>query len=141
MGTDETRDAARFEEFVEIALEGEIIQDAAIARSIRESQEIWAIRDASGELQRSLGPYFSFDVSLPIRSIGRFVDDCRRRLLQRWPDVKNVVRAHRGQQRPHRRRERGRSERRARTGRARLWLRRRVPRVDLRRARDRPGEA
>jgi FAD/FMN-containing dehydrogenase len=81
MGTDETRDAARFEEFVEIALEGEIIQDAAIARSIRESQEIWAIRDASGELQRSLGPYFSFDVSLPIRSIGRFVDDCRRRGL------------------------------------------------------------
>jgi FAD/FMN-containing dehydrogenase len=87
MGTDENRDGPRFQEFVESAFERRIIADAVIAQSIKESQEIWAVRDSSGDLQNTLGPYIPFDISLPIRSIGRFVEDCRRRIADRWPGV------------------------------------------------------
>jgi FAD/FMN-containing dehydrogenase len=88
MGTDETRDGERFEQFVATAFERGIVRDAAIAQSRKESQEIWAIRDASGELQGTIGTYIPYDVSLPIRSIGAFVEDCRRRLASRWPDLR-----------------------------------------------------
>jgi FAD/FMN-containing dehydrogenase len=85
MGTDEKRDGERFEQFVGLAFERGIVRDAVIAQSRKESQEIWAIRDSSGELQNELGTYVPFDVSLPIGSIGRFVEDCRGRLATRWP--------------------------------------------------------
>jgi FAD/FMN-containing dehydrogenase len=87
MGTDEMRDNERFEQFVATAYERGIVRDAVIAQSRKESQEIWAVRDASGELQNKFGPYVPFDVSLPIRSIGAFVEDCRRRIAKRWPDL------------------------------------------------------
>ena len=87
MGTDANLDAARFQAFVEAAFERGIVADALIARSLQESKEIWAIRDSSGELQRSIGAYVPFDISLPIGSIGRFVEDCHRRLAARWPGL------------------------------------------------------
>jgi FAD/FMN-containing dehydrogenase len=87
MGTDEARDSERFEQFVAAAFERGFVRDAVIAQSRKESQEIWAVRDSSGELQNTIGPYIPYDVSLPIRSIGAFVEDCRRRLAERWPDL------------------------------------------------------
>jgi FAD/FMN-containing dehydrogenase len=85
MGTDSARDDERFQAFFETALERRIVEDALIARSLSESRDIWAIRDASGELQRIVGTYVPFDVSLPTPAIGRFVDDCRHRIAERWP--------------------------------------------------------
>ena len=85
MGTDERRDGERFQEFVEAAFDGGIVADAVIAQSLKESQDFWAIRDASGELDRTLGPFTAFDISLPIGSIGRFVEECRGLMAQRWP--------------------------------------------------------
>jgi len=87
MGTDERRDGERCDEFVAAAFDAGIVADAVIAQSLKESQEIWAVRDSSGELERTLGPYTAFDISLPIRSIGRFVEDCRHRITQRWPAI------------------------------------------------------
>jgi FAD/FMN-containing dehydrogenase len=88
MGTDAPRDDERFQAFLEAAHERRIVGDALVARSLGEAREIWAIRDASGELQRVIGPYVPFDVSLPTPSIGQFVDDCGRRLAQRWPGMR-----------------------------------------------------
>jgi FAD/FMN-containing dehydrogenase len=90
MGTDVALDAERFQAFVESAFEDGVVADAVIAASLKESQEIWAIRDSSGELKRCLGPFVPFDVSLPIRSIGRFVEVCRRRMAERWPGLSTV---------------------------------------------------
>jgi FAD/FMN-containing dehydrogenase len=87
MGTDQTRDAERFERFIETAFERGIVRDAVIAQSGKESQDIWALRDSTSELQNAIGVYVPFDVSLPIGSIGRFVEDCRHRLADRWPDM------------------------------------------------------
>jgi FAD/FMN-containing dehydrogenase len=90
MGTDERRDGERCEEFVAAALDDGLVADAVIAQSLKETQEIWAIRDSSGELQRTIGPYTAFDISLPIRSIGRFVEVCRHRMQQRWPAINSA---------------------------------------------------
>jgi FAD/FMN-containing dehydrogenase len=87
MGTDANLDATRFQGYVETAFERGIVADALIAGSLRESKDIWAIRDSSGELQRILGHYVPFDISLPIGAIGHFVEECRRRLAARWPDL------------------------------------------------------
>jgi FAD/FMN-containing dehydrogenase len=90
MGTDATLDATRFQGYVEAAFERGVVVDALIARSLRESKDIWAIRDSSGELQRIIGHYVPFDISLPIGAIGRFVEDCRQRIAARWPDLATV---------------------------------------------------
>jgi FAD/FMN-containing dehydrogenase len=87
MGTDPARDDERLQAFFETALERHIVEDALIARSLSESGAIWAIRDSSGELQRIIGGFVPFDVSLPAPSIGRFVEDCRHRLAERWPGI------------------------------------------------------
>lgn len=90
MGTDTPRDTQQFEEFVEAALSEGVIEDAVIARSLKESQDIWAVRDSSGDFQKTFWPYVGFDVSLPIGEIGRFIEVCVARLRARWPEVQTV---------------------------------------------------
>ena len=90
MGTDGTLDATRFQGYVEAAFERGVVTDALIAGSLRESKDIWAIRDSSAELQRIIGHYVPFDISLPIGAIGRFVEDCRARIAARWPGLATV---------------------------------------------------
>ena len=90
MGSDPDGDAHAFEQAIAAAFEGGIIADAVIAASIKERQEIWAIRDSSGEFPRTFWPNVGFDVSLPIGDIGRFIDECRARLDQSFPGVESV---------------------------------------------------
>jgi FAD/FMN-containing dehydrogenase len=90
LGTDARRDEPRFQEFVESALTDGTITDAVVAQSIKESQDIWKIRDSSGEFHRTFWPYVGFDVSIPVGDIGRFIDDCKARLAARWPQIQTV---------------------------------------------------
>jgi FAD/FMN-containing dehydrogenase len=90
MGTDTNRDQLRFEEFVESVLTDGTIVDGVIARSIKDSQDIWKIRDSSGEFPKTFWPYVGFDVSISLGDIGRFIEDCRRRLTARWTDVEAI---------------------------------------------------
>jgi len=90
MGTDEERDELQFQDFVEKAFGEGFLQDAVIAHSVKERREIWAVRDSSGEFRKTLWPNVGFDVSLPVDEIGRFVKDCRTRLLARWKDAQSV---------------------------------------------------
>lgn len=94
LGTDVVSDAAHFQAFLEAAAEANAIGDAVIARSGTEIQEIWSIRDASGEFQKTFWPYVGFDVSLPIGSIGRFIHECAERLRAKWPAIRLVFFGH-----------------------------------------------
>ena len=86
MGTDEARDAERFEASIAAALEQGCGSDAVIAQSGRERAALWSTRDASGELARAFAPHVDYDVSLPVGTIGAFADECRARLLASWPE-------------------------------------------------------
>jgi FAD/FMN-containing dehydrogenase len=90
LGTDPVRDDLRFQEFVESVVSDGTIADGVIARSIRDCDDIWRIRDSSGEFPRTFWPYVGFDVSIPVGAIGRFVDECTGRLASRWPEVQTV---------------------------------------------------
>lgn len=90
MGTNEAHDQQCFEEFVHSALEEELLEDAVVAQSLRETQDIWNIRDSSGEFTKTFWPYVGFDVSLPIAGIQDFIDDCQARLEKVWENVETV---------------------------------------------------
>lgn len=72
---------------LELALEQGVIDDAVLAQSLQQSQQIWAVRDSSGELIQAYTPAGNFDVSLSTSRIDEFVADCRARLESRWPGV------------------------------------------------------
>jgi FAD/FMN-containing dehydrogenase len=75
------RDA--FEAFLATAMEEEIIADALISQSEKETQAFWSVRE--GHPMDRLPSLVNFDVSLAIGSLGDFAADCEAALLARFP--------------------------------------------------------
>lgn len=94
MGTDPDNDQNHFQAFVEAAATDGVIEDAIIAKSMKEIDEIWGMRDSAGELGHLLGHLIGFDISIPVGDIGRYLDTCTDRLRQRWKDVVVVCFGH-----------------------------------------------
>ncbi len=96
-GTDPERDAAQFEEVLGGLLESGIATDAVIAASQTQAAQIWAIRDDIEALFHYAMPSVTFDVSLPIRHMGGYVEALETRARAELGDtVKLVVFGHMG---------------------------------------------
>lgn len=95
MGGNADSDAAVFSSALEAALERELIEDAVVAKSDQEREEIWALRDGVGEIL-SFKPVFVFDVSLPIKDMEDYVESCREAVTGRWPDAQYYAFGHLG---------------------------------------------
>ncbi len=74
-GTDPEADPARFETVLAGLIESELVVDAVIATSQAQADQIWAIRDDIPGLMMFTMPSVTFDVSLPIREMDRYVAD------------------------------------------------------------------
>lgn len=74
-GTDPDADPARFETVLAGLIESELVADAVIATSQAQADQIWAIRDDIPGLMMFTMPSVTFDVSLPIRTMDRYVAD------------------------------------------------------------------
>jgi FAD/FMN-containing dehydrogenase len=85
LGTDAARDPAHFDEMLEAAVEAGVVSDGVVAHSAAEARGFWAVRDASGEFPRLGWPSLGYDIGIPTRDIGRFVDACRAAVQTRWP--------------------------------------------------------
>ncbi len=94
MGTDPEGDSARFQSVVEDALTDGTVADAVVAKSIAEARVLWAVRDMSGELVRSLMPLCNYDVSIETGQIDAFERACQARLRERWPSAQTVCFGH-----------------------------------------------
>jgi FAD/FMN-containing dehydrogenase len=95
LGSDPERDPERFEEVLGGMIESGLVQDAVIAQSDKQRQEIWAVRDCPGEWHTGVHwPQVAFDVSLPTRKIGDFIPYVRDLLLEKWPDCVTVFFGH-----------------------------------------------
>jgi FAD/FMN-containing dehydrogenase len=94
MGTDPQADQARFETVIGNALVRGLVKDAVVAKSARESQELWAIRDCPGEFPRVFWPQTSFDISVPTGEIGALVNELNDSLHRRWPQIRTVFFGH-----------------------------------------------
>jgi FAD/FMN-containing dehydrogenase len=94
MGQDAQADQERFEQVIGDALE-DVVQNAIIAQSSRESVQLWDVRDSPGEWRRtSHWPHLSFDVSAPTGEIGALVEEIEAGLLGKWPELKTVYFGH-----------------------------------------------
>jgi FAD/FMN-containing dehydrogenase len=95
MGFDLDRDQRRYEEVLGAAVESGLVKDAIVAKSQREANELWAVRDSPGEWPRTVNwPQLSFDVSVPTGEIGLLVEEIGLMLRARWPTLSAVYFGH-----------------------------------------------
>lgn len=94
MGTDPARDGEHFSALIEKALDDGLVTDAVIAQSMKETKQLWDIRDASGELVQKLKPVGNYDVSIATGRIQAFVLELSSRLAARWPGAEAICFGH-----------------------------------------------
>ena len=95
-GTDEAIDSPRFEAWLEKLMDSGALADAALARSVADTQSFWALRDACAEFIPALGPHISYDVSLQVRDMDSYVRRCKAGLLAAIPGCESVYYGHIG---------------------------------------------
>ncbi|EAR10723.1 FAD-binding oxidoreductase [Reinekea blandensis] len=85
-----------FQSALEQAMSDELLVDAAVASSLAQQADLWAIRDDIERLTVGLAPYIGYDVSLPIQAMNAYVTDLTETINARWADAKMVVFGHLG---------------------------------------------
>jgi FAD/FMN-containing dehydrogenase len=102
LGGDQEEDQARFERMLASAASAELIVDAVVAHSASDARSFWQVRDASGEFPRMMGgPNVGFDLGIPTREIGGFVEACREALREKWPAMRAAFFGHIGDSNLH----------------------------------------
>ncbi|WP_151446946.1 FAD-binding oxidoreductase [Lacisediminimonas profundi] len=84
------------EAVITAALEEGLVQDAAVAASIAQSQSLWNLREHISEAQAAEGKNIKHDVSVPISNIGQFVQETDQLLQAAVPGVRMVTFGHLG---------------------------------------------
>jgi FAD/FMN-containing dehydrogenase len=99
-GFDADRDGERFAAALAEALDAGAVRDAIVAQSVADARALWQVRECTAEFPARLDP-INFDVSLPVGSIGQFVDECRAALDARWPSNRSYYFGHIGDSNLH----------------------------------------
>jgi FAD/FMN-containing dehydrogenase len=68
------RAAAQLEAMLEKASEAGLIRDAALAASLQQSKDFWALREGLSEAQKGAGGSIKHDISVPIARIPEFLE-------------------------------------------------------------------
>jgi FAD/FMN-containing dehydrogenase len=79
---------AVMEPFLEGALEAGLIVDAALAQNEAQAAAFWALREGQSAAQKSQGPAWKHDVSVPISRIADFIAAAGEALTARFPGVR-----------------------------------------------------
>lgn len=86
LGSDQTRDSDLFEMALTEASEKELFVDAVLARSDRQREDIWAVREDLQHVINDFQPFYAFDVSLPVGEMAPYMAEVKKRLHSRWPE-------------------------------------------------------
>jgi FAD/FMN-containing dehydrogenase len=89
------------ESLLQAGFESGELSDAAIAQSGKESDAFWRIRDSVSAFPLIWSPYTSFDVSLPIQTIGSFVTTLKQQFSVALPTAESVYFGHIGDSNLH----------------------------------------
>lgn len=84
------------ETVLEEALEDGLIDDAVLAASTAQSDELWAIREAIPEAQKHEGGSIKHDVSVPVSSVGDFLEEATSLVEAELPGVRVCAFGHAG---------------------------------------------
>ena len=79
---------ASMERLLAAALEEGLISDAALAQNETQARAFWALRENQSAAQKSEGPAWKHDVSVPVSRIADFIDAAGATLGQRFPGVR-----------------------------------------------------
>ncbi len=93
---DEANGRAALEALLEAALGKGLIMDAAIAGSLAQSLEFWALRERMSEAQQRAGRNIKHDIAVPISQIADFVRETNAAIAARFPGVRMIVFGHLG---------------------------------------------
>ncbi|MCH7344852.1 FAD-binding oxidoreductase [Pelomonas sp. CA6] len=86
----------RFESLLERALERGLIDDAAVAESLAQSQAMWHLRESIPLAQSEEGLNIKHDIALPVSRIPAFAERCDAALAQAFPGSRLVCFGHLG---------------------------------------------
>ncbi len=78
------------------ALDAGLIDDVAIAKNDRESEDFWRLRDSISEAERAEGPALQHDISVPVDLMPRFIADDPGRLAAAFPGIRTASFGHLG---------------------------------------------
>jgi len=95
-GSDDEVDNSRFHSVLEKTFENGLVKDAVIAQSESQRDALWAIRDDIVVLEAAMRPSFTFDVSVEIQHMEKYVAEVQQRLNQCWQGARCVVFGHMG---------------------------------------------
>ena len=73
-----------------------LILDGVVATSLAQAQGLWKLRDSLSEAQKPEGGSLKHDVSVPISSIPRFIDEASRAVIAAVPGARPVPFGHLG---------------------------------------------
>jgi FAD/FMN-containing dehydrogenase len=73
-----------------------LVIDAALAETLEHAQRFWAIREAIGEAQGTLGKVLKHDISVPISAMPGFIRDTGSLLADRYPILHPTIFGHLG---------------------------------------------
>jgi FAD/FMN-containing dehydrogenase len=86
----------RFEHLLELALEDGCVSDAVVAENLSQARNLWHIRESITLAQAEEGLNIKHDISVPISSIPRFVEETDALLTREISDVRLVNFGHLG---------------------------------------------
>lgn len=96
LGDSEDADTQAFNAVLQELIEEGLVLDAVIAQSARQRSDLWAIRDDLLEPMAQLKPRYSFDVSMGLSDMARFVETTRSSLSRTLPDATVLFYGHGG---------------------------------------------
>jgi FAD/FMN-containing dehydrogenase len=96
MGGDAESDDAQFERVLGLLLEKSEIQDAVIAKSERERQALWAVREDMQPGIAPMRPIRSYDISMAVSDMPAFVEAARQNVCAAFPNAQMVFYGHAG---------------------------------------------
>jgi len=98
MGADQQHDMAAFEALLEDLVERELLIDGVLAKSEKEREQIWQIRD---EVEPVIGGSHNFDVSLRSADIGDYVSQVEAAISDVLPEANVIAFGHLGDNNVH----------------------------------------
>lgn len=90
------QDYPQFEQLMADAFENGTLENAVLASSEREIEELWQLRDCVSEILSINAPTINFDVSVGLNRIGDFADQLRATLDERFPALTKLFFGHVG---------------------------------------------
>jgi FAD/FMN-containing dehydrogenase len=96
LGSAQDRDADLFEQVLNDAAEKGLFDDAVLAKSERERDNIWAVREDLEHVIHDFQPFYAFDVSLPVGDMADYMEEVAKRLRACWPEAKIAFLGHVG---------------------------------------------